>query len=321
MNVVLDEMSLSRQDQAFVDLGRELRRAGYHFTTITPLSHQRVVARAANSDRSLRDIFGWSRSFKAGQLPASVLGKLREAEALDDADGVLRSKVRFSSLGDQLFVHSAFPTAQNDAVFFGPDTYRFARAIHELVALQPPRTNMRVLDVGAGSGIGGLYAARLLHECSPRVVLTDINERALRYCTINTVLNDVANVQMVPSDLYANIEGTFDLIVSNPPYLVDGLERAYRHGGGEFGSLLSMRILEEGIDRLASAGQLLLYTGSAIVDGVDLFKKHLEEQLSRRSLRFSYEEIDPDVFGEELEHPPYDRADRLTAVAVHVQAA
>ena len=146
-------------------------------------------------------------------------------------------------------------------------------------------------------------------------------QRALRYCAINTVLNDVANVQMVSSDLYTNIEGTFDLIVSNPPYLVDGLERAYRHGGGEFGSLLSMRILEEGIDRLAPAGQLLLYTGSAIVDGVDLFRKHLEKQLSRRSLRFSYEEIDPDVFGEELEHPPYDQADRIAAVAVHVQAA
>jgi hypothetical protein len=32
----------------------------------------------------------------------------------------------------------------------------------------------------------------------------------------------------------------------------------------------------------------------------------------------TYEEIDPDVFGEELEHPPYDRADRIAVVAVTI---
>ena len=37
-----------------------------------------------------------------------------------------------------------------------------------------------------------------------------------------------------------------------------------------------------------------------------------------RDLCFTCEEIDPDVFGEELEHPPYDRADRIAAVAITV---
>jgi hypothetical protein len=38
-------------------------------------------------------------------------------------------------------------------------------------------------------------------------------------------------------------------------------------------------------------------------------------------VRFSYEEIDPDVFGEELAYPPYDRADRIAVVAVTIEAA
>jgi hypothetical protein len=35
-------------------------------------------------------------------------------------------------------------------------------------------------------------------------------------------------------------------------------------------------------------------------------------------VRFTYEEIDPDVFGEELEYSPYDRADRIAVVGVTI---
>ena len=313
-------MNLAAKDRALVDLGRHLRLAGYHFTTVTPLSHRRVLARSSIAEPTLRDIFGWSRPFKAHQLPRAIFDTLSAAEALDQADGDLRSSVRFSSLGEQLFVHSAFPTERNDSVFFGPDTYRFAREICQLMPSIREETGLRIVDIGAGSGAGGLHAAQLLRAFSPGVVLTDINAEALRLSAINTVLNDVPNVEIVQSDLYSEVSGSFDLVVSNPPYLVDSLERTYRHGGGEFGSLLSTRILEGGIERLAPSGHLLLYTASAIINGVDLFKQQLDELLSRRSLRFSYDEIDPDVFGEELEHPPYNRADRVAVVAVHVQA-
>ena len=162
---------------------------------------------------------------------------------------LLRSRVRFSTLGDQLFVHSAFPTEAADAVFFGPDTYRFARTIRESLADLPPRPRprCRVADIGAGSGAGGLYAAALLAEIWPEIVLTDINPRALRFSRVNAVLNGVSDVQIVESDLFDNVDGRFDLIVSNPPYLVDPLARFYRHGGGAFGADLSIRIVEQGI--------------------------------------------------------------------------
>lgn len=315
------DLKLPPEDLALVDLGHQLRRAGYQFTTITPLSHRRVFPRSHNEERTLRDIFGWSRPFRAHQLPSAIFDALRAADALDRADGTFRSTVRFSSLGDQLFVHSAFPTEQDDSVFFGPDTYRFARAILQLTSSFRIEHGSRIVDIGAGSGAGGLYAAQVLREVSPHVVLSDINAKALRFSAVNTALNNHKNIDIVQSDLYSNLSGPFDLILSNPPYLVDSRQRTYRHGGGAFGSLLSMRILEEGIDRLAPSGHLLLYTASAIIDGVDLFKQQLDEHLSPRSFRYSYDEIDPDVFGEELEHPPYDQADRIAVVAVHVRAA
>jgi methylase of polypeptide subunit release factors len=115
------------------------------------------------------------------------------------------------------------------------------------------------------------------------------------------------------------VSGLFDLIIANPPYLVDARQRTYRHGGGELGAALSVQIAEQGIDRLVPRGRLLLYTGAAIVDSVDALHETLRARLASRVAHFSYEEIDPDVFGEELEAPPYDRADRIAAVAVSIE--
>jgi methylase of polypeptide subunit release factors len=290
---------------------------GYRFITISPASHRRINARRFGSP-TLRDIFGWSREFEKGDLPDTVLCNLRTAGALLEG-GKLRSGLRFSSLDDQLFAHSAFPTDQPDAVFFGPDTYRFARTIRHAISAITPSGNMRVLDMGAGSGAGGLYAGKLLKGASPHIVLSDINQDALRLSRINAELNGIPNVRVVESNLYARIEGQFELIVSNPPYLVDPLARLYRHGGGELGFALSMDIAVQGVERLAPGGRLILYTGSAIVDGTDLLQEALAKGLARRDVRWSYEEIDPDVFGEELEFAPYDGADRIAVVAAVIE--
>jgi methylase of polypeptide subunit release factors len=250
-----------------------------------------------------------------------MLTRMADAGVLDIVGPAFRSNVRFSTLGDQIFVHSSFPTEQADAVFFGPDTYRFARLIRQsLGSMKRARGELRILDIGAGSGAGGLHAATLASRFAPIVTLTDINQRALRFCKLNADLNGVPNVQVVESDLYSRVNGHFDLILANPPYLVDPLARLYRHGGGELGFQLSLRIAEQGISRLASGGRLVLYTGSAIVDGLDLFQEALSARLAGCGVEFAYEEIDPDVFGEELDHSPYDRADRIAVVSVTIDA-
>ncbi len=121
-------------------------------------------------------------------------------------------------------------------------------------------------------------------------------------------------VQAVHSDLLGATAGEFDLIVANPPYLVDPGARIYRHGGGALGAGLSLKILDAAIERLAPGGTLLLYTGSAIVDGDDRFLAESRTRLHGLGLSWTYEEIDPDVFGEELEQESYAAADRIAAV-------
>jgi hypothetical protein len=77
---------------------------------------------------------------------------------------------------------------------------------------------------------------------------------------------------------------------------------------------LSLRILETAIERLAPDGTLLLYTGSAIVGGEDRFLADSRTRLAGSGLSWTYREVDPDVFGEELEQGLYAAADRIAAV-------
>src|SRR5690606_22427462 len=105
------------------------------------------------------------------------------------------------------------------------------------------------------------------------------NRAALAATTVNAMLAGTPRVIACESNLFAGVQGEFDLIVANPPYLNDPSQRAYRHGGGSLGAQLSISILEAGIQRLAPEGALVLYTGVAIVDGVDPFLAHVRTLL------------------------------------------
>lgn len=291
---------------ALIQLGNSLRQAGYTFTTITPASHARVNGRPGNGvARSVRDVFGWSRPFEPGIIPAEWLRLLREAGAVDESGPLARSLVRFSTAGDQLYVHSAFPTVDSDSVFFGPDTYRYLALLRRL---NP--SAKRAVDVGAGSGAGGIS----ISSQSGGVVLADINSLALRYAAVNAAINGVRNADVVKSDVLAAVEGEFDLVISNPPYLADDHARLYRDGGGQYGEALSLRIVRESLQRLNRPGRLILYTATAIVDGRDTFRDALAPLLDGLACR--YEEIDPDVFGEELERNRYRDVERIAVVSL-----
>ena len=63
-------------------------------------------------------------------------------------------------------------------------------------------------------------------------MLADINRKALSYAAVNAAINDVGHVEIAHSDILDGIEGPIDVVLANPPYLVDEGERLYRHGGG-----------------------------------------------------------------------------------------
>lgn len=310
----------SQQNNALIQLGRWLQAENYRFTTVTPCTHARVNRRpSAQWAKSLRDVFGWSRPYLPGALPPQCLELMRRAgieEPIAGADGEgARSGLRVSSLDDLLLYHSAFPTDAADSVFFGPDTYRFAGAIRRMLA--EDSCVQRAADIGCGSGAGAILVSRLCPAA--QVFALDINPSALALCRVNAALAGVDRVQAMQSDLLNGLPGSFDLIIANPPYLIDPAVRAYRHGGGARGEGLSLAIVEQALSRLAPGGRLLLYTGVAIVDGLDPFKEWLGDRLQGEALDWRYEELDPDVFGEELDQPQYEDVDRLAAVCLQVR--
>ena len=87
-----------------------------------------------------------------------------------------------------------------------------------------------VLDMGTGSGVCAVFAARYAR----RVVAVDINLAAVRCSRINSMLNDLEHtIEVRHGDLFAPVAGErFDLILFNPPFLCgmprDDRERAWR---------------------------------------------------------------------------------------------
>lgn len=301
---------------------RELATTGYRFTAVTPMTHQRVLARrGSRPGTTLHDIFGWNLPFRTEQLPARLRGAMAEAGMLEPAGPLSRSNRRVASLDGDLFFHSTFPTIGADAVFFGPDSYRFARFIKQALTLRQAHATrdapVRVLDIGCGTGAGGIVVARALAAAHRTAVLTmnDINPLALASTFINAQVAGIP-ITLAEGDAFSSVAGEFDLIVCNPPYLDDDAQRAYRHGGAGLGRALGMRIATEALSRLAPGGQLLLYTGVAMVDGADPFIDDMAPLLTASGCEWTYDEIDPDVFGEEIERPVYAHIDRIAAVGL-----
>jgi hypothetical protein len=308
----------SGKENALSELLFFLKGVGYHFVTPTPMTHLRVNTRVYNKrSRTLTDVFGWNRPFDQSLLPDATFRTLAEGNIIAETLDGWKSAFRASTIGADIFLHSAFPTSFSDAVFFGPDTYRFIRSIRSHLAMNPEPIS-RSLDIGCGTGAGGIIIGKNRPSCR-EVVMTDVNEAALRLCRVNSQFSGATNCVSLYSNLFDRVDGEFDLIVSNPPYLNDPLQRRYRHGGGVLGSELSLKIAEGSLSRLRRFGTLLLYTGSPIVNGKDAFHGAVAEILAQSNMTWSYEELDPDVFGEELDTDTYANVDRIAAVVLIVR--
>jgi methylase of polypeptide subunit release factors len=312
----------STQCAALKELGQALKRKKYRFTTVSPATHARVNGRAENEwAKDLVGVFGWSRPFHPSAVTDELYALMQAADILAphrDAQGGFHSRLRASSLDGELFFHSAYPTRENDAVFFGPDTYRFANAIGHLISISEKEVG-RAIDIGCGAGPGAILAAKCFPEAE--VLASDINPFALKLAAVNADLAGVSNVRPCFSNLLKDVPGNFDLILSNPPYLIDTEKRAYRHGGGMLGAGLSLDILDASLERLNPGGTLLLYTGAAIIEGKDSFLEAVTEILRSKDLQWTYQEMDPDIFGEELECEAYAHADRIAAVVLTLTKA
>lgn len=308
---LFDELRLERS-APLCELLNYLQCHDYSFVTPTPRTHATVLARDPQQlARTPGEVLGWSMAFRERGIDPELERLLSAADALTHDGELRRATVRVSSLRDRLYLHTAYPTSQADAVFFGPDSYRFA----DLVAgsLEHWRSRAPVIvDVGTGAGVGAIVAADKVPAAT--IVMTDVNASALALAGVNARTANV-KASYYLGDIFGDYDGPVDVALANPPYIVDADKRQYRDGGEEHGAALSIRMASEIVPRLSAGGRFILYTGSAIVHGEDRLLQALASLADRQGAALSYREIDPDVFGEELESPAYADVDRIAVVA------
>ena len=142
-----------------------------------------------------------------------------------------------------------------------------------MLAVSMAKEGQSILDLCTGSGAIAIATAKELEKKNIRVQITasDISEGALALAKENAQWNG-ADVTFVQSDLFENLDGEYDLVISNPPYIptatVQTLQREVRDfephlalDGGEDGLDIYRRIAQQAQKHIRAGGSLLMEVG------------------------------------------------------------
>ncbi|QGZ27141.1 peptide chain release factor N(5)-glutamine methyltransferase [Streptococcus ruminicola] len=160
----------------------------------------------------------------------------------------------------------------------------------DLVLKENSKADLRVLDIGTGSGA----IAISLKSARPdwQVTASDISQGALQLAEENSKLNQVS-LDFVESDVFSQITGTFDVIISNPPYIayddkdevgvnVLASEPHLALFADEDGFAIYRRIIEGASSHLTENGKLYFEIGYKQGDGMRrLLAQHFPEKRVR----------------------------------------
>lgn len=120
-----------------------------------------------------------------------------------------------------------------------------------LAGLTIRRPVRRALDLGCGSGVQTLFASAHVES----IVATDRNARATAFADFAMRLNGVPNIETRTGDLFEPVAGEhFDLIVSNPPFVISPEARFIYRDSGLAGDEISRRIVAEAPTHLNEGG-------------------------------------------------------------------
>jgi SAM-dependent methyltransferase len=109
------------------------------------------------------------------------------------------------------------------------------------------------LDLGCGCGYHALLAA----SHSDKVFASDINPRALDYTRLNAALNGFENITCIKGSLFEPFAGQeFDLIITNPPFVISPEKRYIYRDGGMAGDKLCQQIVKLAGNHMAEGGYL-----------------------------------------------------------------
>ncbi|MFB9388110.1 methyltransferase [Streptomyces coeruleoprunus] len=122
------------------------------------------------------------------------------------------------------------------------------------------------LDLGTGSGIQALHAA----QHATRVTATDLNPRALEFTRLTLALSGAPEADLRVGSLFEPVASeTYDLIVSNPPFVISPGARLTYRDGGMGGDDLCRTLVQQAGDRLNEGGYAQFLANWQHVEGED----------------------------------------------------
>lgn len=157
------------------------------------------------------------------------------------------------------------------------------------------KDNIRILDLCTGSGVVAISIGKYIKNCE--IVAVDISKNALEIAKNNETKNGVQNIAWVLSNLFDKVEGKFDIIVSNPPYIkkdvIPTLEKEVQKepiialDGGQDGLDFYREIIKKAPNYLKKEGAIFLEIGydqkEDVLDIINETKRY-KEVISKKDL-------------------------------------
>jgi SAM-dependent methyltransferase len=183
---------------------------------------------------------------QAATAPVTV-ADLRDLGLVETGARGVRAVVRLSAYDGLVISHDRYDGSslgRDHVLNVNPTTVALASVIVR-------RKVGSALDIGTGGGALALVAAR---HCE-RVIGVDTNPRALNLAAFNAALNGVDNVEWRLGSLFEPVAGSrFDLIFSNPPYVISPESRFVFRDSGRRGDAICQEIARSMPDYLTEGG-------------------------------------------------------------------
>jgi release factor glutamine methyltransferase len=189
---------------------------------------------------TIREVLNWTRGYfeNAGIVQPRLEAEILLAHALDvdrlhlymapDKPLTSDERLRYRSVVKERHSGTPLQHVVGEVSFYGL-RFRVNREaliprseteelLDQVIKRAPRDREIRCLDLGTGTGVIAVCMARYLPKA--QVTAVDVSATALEMARANASLNGVADrIEFIESDWFANVEGKFDFIASNPPYI------------------------------------------------------------------------------------------------------